>query len=791
MRRSRKKMTEVLEHTGHYGLLTRVASILQGLGIRSRLIILLLIIIVPTVTIEILVHRQTYETKRGEEFQANIEIARAVARSFEGFIDDVQHQQLALAIALTSTPPLTEKDVRRLLEHSLIDSAAVRDFSWISPQGIVVASSDRLRAGSNRSDEPYFREIISGGDRVVSNLVRSKLMGDSIFVVARAIRDEQGTLLGLVAAEIKPELLDSVLAIQRSTNGSISLMDANGMMIYYYPHVEPSWEGREWTNAQPVVKNVFESGEYAAVVIPPLENKRRMVASTPIGSIGWTAGAGRVEEEVMRPISVGILQETAVLVAVALAFFFVSVALSRSITNPVRRFQRHAISFGRGKMDTRIELYGPPEVRDLARVFNEMAEKIQVLVRSAEQRAADAERSEERFRVMADTIPDIIFTNRTDGSCDYVNKRFYDFTGMNPGEGEGSGWVAVLHPEDSERVIESHIETIRKGEPWESKHRLRTSAGLYRWVIVRARPVFDREGRVSKFLGVATDIDDLIRAQEELHRSREDLRGMRDDLEIRVRARTAELELRNKELQEFTFAASHDLQEPIRKIQTLADLVLIRCRDCLNMENRDYLNRMQNAAARMQGLLNSLLVYSRLTSKVQPFVEVNLAELVKDVFSKLQIQILETKGVMEAGDLPVLNADRGQMAQLFQNLISNALKFHRDDEAPRVRIYSRFVENGKYMSGSYEICVEDNGIGFEEKYLNLIFMPFECLHGREKYKGLGMGLAICKKIVELHGGTITARSTPGKGSTFIVTLPAKQGKTLSYFPPEKCDQESQ
>jgi light-regulated signal transduction histidine kinase (bacteriophytochrome) len=171
----------------------------------------------------------------------------------------------------------------------------------------------------------------------------------------------------------------------------------------------------------------------------------------------------------------------------------------------------------------------------------------------------------------------------------------------------------------------------------------------------------------------------------------------------------------------------------------------------------------------MQALLNSLLAYSRVTTKAKLKKKTNLKESVEEALSNLEIMIKEKNAGVEIGDLPTIKADRVQMVQLFQNLIQNALKFNRDSQPPRVKVYAR-LEEGK---GSYEICVEDNGVGFEEKYLDKIFLPFQRLYGRSsEYEGMGMGLAICRKIVERHGGEITARSKLGKGPTFIVTLPA-------------------
>ena len=239
-----------------------------------------------------------------------------------------------------------------------------------------------------------------------------------------------------------------------------------------------------------------------------------------------------------------------------------------------------------------------------------------------------------------------------------------------------------------------------------------------------------------------------------------------------------ELARSNAELQQFASIASHDLQEPLRKIQAFGDRLKTKCNEALTEQGRDYLDRMQNAAGRMQTLIDDLLMLSRITTKAQPFVPVDLAQVIQEVLSDLEVRIDETKGQVEVGSLPTIEADSLQMRQLLQNLIGNALKFHPKTEPPKVRIYSQLLNHeeqqptGNSITPTHcQIVVEDNGIGFDEKYLDRIFQPFERLHDRSVYTGSGMGLAICRKIVERHGGTMTARSTPGAGATFTITLP--------------------
>jgi signal transduction histidine kinase len=242
-------------------------------------------------------------------------------------------------------------------------------------------------------------------------------------------------------------------------------------------------------------------------------------------------------------------------------------------------------------------------------------------------------------------------------------------------------------------------------------------------------------------------------------------------LEDQVQLRTAELERSAEELTNFAYIASHDLQEPLRKIIAFGDRLAVKFNSVLNDTGKDYIERMQKSAIRMKDLIDDLLQFSRVTIRSAPFQQIDLNEVILEVLSDLEVQIERTKGQVEVETLPCIEGGRFQMRQLFQNLISNGLKYHSDDVPPVIKVrYAGFDNNLE------EIYIEDNGKGFDEKHLDRIFRPFERLHGHSEYGGTGMGLAICHKIVTHHKGHITAKSQPNQGATFIVRLPSKQKK---------------
>jgi light-regulated signal transduction histidine kinase (bacteriophytochrome) len=259
----------------------------------------------------------------------------------------------------------------------------------------------------------------------------------------------------------------------------------------------------------------------------------------------------------------------------------------------------------------------------------------------------------------------------------------------------------------------------------------------------------------------------LTRANDDLQKQIAERKRVEQELQTFATA----LERSNGELQHFGSIASHDLQEPLRKIIVFGDRLATKAGDALNAEGRDYLARMQASANRMQTLINDLLTFSRVSTRTQPFVPVDLAAVARDVLSDLEVRIEQVGGQVEVGSLPIVAGDPTQMRQLLQNLIGNALKFRNPDQPPVVKV-SSIILNGDGASVAH-LVVEDNGIGFDEKYLDRIFAIFQRLHSRTSYEGSGVGLAVCRKIVERHGGTITARSQPGQGAAFVVTLPVR------------------
>jgi PAS domain S-box-containing protein len=273
-----------------------------------------------------------------------------------------------------------------------------------------------------------------------------------------------------------------------------------------------------------------------------------------------------------------------------------------------------------------------------------------------------------------------------------------------------------------------------------------------------AAPIRNSEGELLGVVLVFQDVTEKRLAQEEICRAR-------DELEIRVQERTAELEKVNRDLADFNHIAAHDLQEPLRQLNIFGDRLVSKCGAALSLEDRYYVTRIQTLARRASSLTSDILKFSMISSRTQYFASTNLNRLIHNVIAEFAGEIEQKKAIVDVEELRPLRVDPLRMADVFRHLISNGLKFTRE-ERPKIRIYGESTSDLQYR-----IYVEDNGIGFDEVYLDKIFIPFQRLHGRSKYEGSGIGLAICRKILEMHGGSITAKSRPNVGSTFIISLP--------------------
>ena len=384
----------------------------------------------------------------------------------------------------------------------------------------------------------------------------------------------------------------------------------------------------------------------------------------------------------------------------------------------------------------------------------ELARSKDVLEIHIRERTQAIEKLQHRYELILNSAGEGICGLDANGKATYVNPAATRMTGFDGKE--------LLGRAENE-IFGSTFSAMEPGGMKVEDHTIRRKDGSTAIVELVKTPIVEYEREVGAVL-IFKDITARRKAEEDLARKADEL------------ARS------NAELEQFAFVASHDLQEPLRKIQAFGDRVKTKCEKIDLGEAGDYLNRMQNAAARMQTLINDLLAFSRVIRSSQPFVPVDLGRITKEVLNDLEVRIEKSGARVDAGELPTINGDPTQMRQLLQNLLSNALKFQPAGKQPVVTISSRIISDPSANESAaaldanpvWEISVQDNGIGFDEKHLEKIFAVFQRLHGRTEYEGTGIGLAVCRRILDRHGGTITARSQPGKGATFVFTVPSRQ-----------------
>ena len=387
--------------------------------------------------------------------------------------------------------------------------------------------------------------------------------------------------------------------------------------------------------------------------------------------------------------------------------------------------------------------------------------------------------SEQRFKSVADTAPVMIWMSGTDKLCYYFNSAWLTFTGRTHEEELSDGWLEGVHPDDRSVVLNVYNTNFDARREYYMEYRLRRFDGEYRWISAKGVPRFSNKEVFMGYIGGCIDIHDQRLANEELEKKVANRTSELKRANHALEEKNRELERSNQELASFSYVASHDLQEPLRKIQAFTQRITEAGE--FNDTTRDYFNRIRAGARRMQNLIDSLLDFSRVNTSKNIFESVDLNVLVQDVLLHLKDMVEEKSAAVTVGTLPQVNVIPVQFHQLMLNLISNALKYSKANVPPVVAVTAERIAGSSVMLADIDanrdywvIRVIDNGIGFEQQYEHKIFEIFQRLHGRHEYAGTGIGLAICKKIAQNHYGMIVAKGVPDEGSVFTLYIPADQ-----------------
>ena len=379
---------------------------------------------------------------------------------------------------------------------------------------------------------------------------------------------------------------------------------------------------------------------------------------------------------------------------------------------------------------------------------------------------------EEKFRLLADSMPQYIWTADPEGNLTYFNQSTYDFAGFEPGTLNNEGWTAMVHPDDREENVKQWMHSIKTGEHYLFEQRFKKHDGEYRWQLSRAIPQRDAEGVIKRWVGTSTDIQEQKMFTTEL----ENMVHLRT---IELQQNNIDLEKMNKELQSFVYISSHDLQEPLRKIQTFSSRILDTELDRLSETGQKHFARMQKSAFRMQHLIQDLIAYSRTSTKEANYDLVDLTEIIDDVKETLSEDLEHNEITFELHNICDVKIISVQFKQVILNLISNSIKFAHADRPLKITIncdvvtgYTSGIETLHRDKEYTHIRFTDNGIGFEQEYHEKIFEVFQRLHSKDEYTGTGIGLAIVKRIIENHEGAIKASGQLNEGAIFDLYIPA-------------------
>lgn len=373
--------------------------------------------------------------------------------------------------------------------------------------------------------------------------------------------------------------------------------------------------------------------------------------------------------------------------------------------------------------------------------------KIYSLVSSStlEQLQSLLKESEKRFETLADASPVMIWMTDRDNLAYYFNKSWLDFRGRRFEDEMGTGWLSGVHKDDLNSFNTINYQ-IKHNLQYSCEYRLRRNDGVYRNILEIGTPRFLPDKTFAGYMGSCLDITEMKLVQQELA------------------GYTAELKRSNEELENFAYVASHDMQEPLRMIASYIQLIQKGIESGKTVELSEFMKYVTDGVTRMQLLISDLLQFSRVNSKGSPFVKVDVNDLLRVVQTNISEKVKETNTLIKVERMPIVMADRTQLMRLFQNLLENAIKFRSPNRQPIVTVS---VEESELF---FTFSVADNGIGIENKFYNRIFVIFQRLHSREEYEGTGIGLAVCKKIVERHGGQINVESKVGEGSIFKFSI---------------------
>ena len=750
----------------------------------------MLTVLVPLLMVQAGIYYSWFQTRREEELQANLELARAVATNFDAYVRDILSQELAIGIAFSS-PGSTPEEQRRLLVESARQDPAIRDYSWVSPKGVIVASSNQEAVGFDVGSRPYFQETAGGREWVVSDLMAGGVSGQPTFAIGRAARDEKGALQGMVLASVDPLRLDSSLLIQRTGDASFALFDRQGVMVYRDPET-PSWEERVRIGHDPSVMRAL-AGEETTANVAGVGGQERIAARVPVPSIGWAAGASRSVSALMAPLVSDLVGYAGISILVSMAAAAGALIIGRRITVPLGRLRRHALALGRGEFSHEVKPDGPAELVELAGAFNRMAAEVRL-------REEELRKSEAGLRFLADAgdvlAASLDFETTLVSVAHLAVPRIADWCVVDVlDEGGAPRRMVAVHVDpakqelihrfrgyspDPDNLDDPVTRVLRSGRAEliaEVPDHLLVAASHDAELLAIFRALQPRSMMVAPLLVRGRTLGTILFGSGTESSRRYDL----EDLAlVELLARRAALAVDNARLygaaqeavlmrDEFFSVAAHELKTPITSLRGFAQLAIRQLDKDGTLDPvraRQALQVIDQQSRKLAELVTQLLDAARLEDGrlMLNRSTTDLVDLVESVVSSIQGNTDQHQLTLHSPPSLTAVVDPLRLEQVVTNLVDNAVKYSPRGGEVHVEVDEPDAE-------TVRISVRDHGIGIPRERRARIFDRFYQAHGESYFGGMGLGLYISREIVILHGGDIGAEFPEDGGTRFVVSLP--------------------